>query len=76
MALVTSRTGQQVERFTTLVDSTGTTYQYIGEADPGTLTSDPNWSICRVTVANNNSFYADKGNFSQVWDNRAAGTYA
>lgn len=75
MALVINKSGMSVDRTITKVDDTGT-YKYVGEADPGTATSAPKWSICRVTSATGDMLQADGGNFSQIWDNRASLTYA
>lgn len=56
-------------------DDTGT-YTYLGEATSGAATSLNVWSICRITNADTTILYADDGDFTQVWDNRASLTYA
>lgn len=56
-------------------DNTGT-YTYIGEAYPGAATSLNVWSILRITNSDTTILYADKGKFTQVWDNRASLSYA
>ena len=63
--------------YTTRVDNdTSATYQYFGEAMPGSLTSKASWRIARKTVATGTLVYAGNGGFDQVWDNRAALVYA
>ena len=53
---------------------------YLGEAPPGSLSSDGKWRIRKfVYVANNLTEvqWADgDGNFDKVWDDRATYTYA
>lgn len=53
------------------------TVQYLGEAAPNSLTSDPVWRVQRVTTsgANTTIEFASGGQFNQVWDNRASLTY-
>lgn len=56
-------------------DDTGT-YTYIGEAASGSATSLNVWSVARITNADSTILYADGGDFTQVWDNRASLSYA
>lgn len=59
-----------------LDDSTTLNMIYIGESDPGTATSAATWRIKRLNVTAGLVIqWADSGNFSQVWDNRASLTY-
>ena len=59
-----------------LDDTTTTNMIYIGEATPGTATSAATWRIKRLNIATGLVIqWADSGNFSQVWDNRAGLTY-
>ncbi len=57
-------------------EDVGATYAYTGFADPGALESAAAWSIMRETLATGAINYADSGRFNQIWDNRAALTYA
>lgn len=57
-------------------EDVGATYAYTGFADPGALESAAVWSIMRETLATGAINYADSGRFNQIWDNRAALTYA
>jgi hypothetical protein len=61
----------------TLYDEVSTTLAYVGKAYPGSLTSQPVWRIFRLTLGSGDMeiLYADSGNFSQVWDNRASLSY-
>lgn len=58
------------------IDNTGTV-TYIGLALPGTATSAASWSIKKYdyTSSPKTIKWADSGNFTQIWDNRAALTY-
>lgn len=51
---------------------------YLGEAVPGTATSEAKWRIAYLTY-NASVFatrtYANQGAFDQIWDNRASLTY-
>lgn len=58
---------------------------YIGEADPGTLTSVASWRIQRVTFADEDNTsnedvtieWADgNASFDNIWDNRASLSYS
>lgn len=61
-------------------DSTSTpTVTYIGQAQPGTLTSAASWQIIRYTITNGNvsGQYADgNSTFDNIWDNRTALVYS
>ena len=52
------------------------TYTYIGEALPGTATSESLWRIRRLTISDNTILFAD-GNalFDNVWDDHLTKTY-
>lgn len=55
--------------------------EYIGEASPGTLSSQALWKITKITYdANSNPteiFFADgDASHSKVWDDRATYTYS
>ena len=59
-------------------DVSGTTF-YIGEAQPGELTSAASWRIKRVVFTGDDSStkYADGDvNFDNIWDNRASLSYS
>lgn len=75
MAFVLDTAGAIAERHIYQSDI-GATYAYSGWADPGTATSAATWSVMRETIATGVILWADGGNFTQVWDNRAALTYA
>ncbi len=66
--------------FTSLVDATDPTYQYVGEATPGSNVAagraDTRWRIQRITKATGTVEWAGGGVFNQIWDNRASVTYA
>lgn len=68
--------------FTRKLDYQGGSYViYIGDADPGTITSDAKWRIQKLTYDGNNNVtdikFMNKSNeFNQVWDNRTSGTYS
>jgi len=65
---------------TVLFDDTGVGgVSYMGEADPGTLTSAPTWRIKRITEtgADVAVVWADgDASFDNVWDDRASLTYS
>lgn len=48
---------------------------YEGWAQPGTGTDEPGWRIRKMTAATGSYRWADRGNFSQVWDDRASLDY-
>lgn len=55
----------------------GATYTYIGEAQPGALTSAASWRIKRMTNSDSTIVWADGNNsFDNIWDNRASLTYS
>lgn len=63
---------------TTLIDEVGSIV-YVGKAVPGTLTSDPNWKIQRITDLGSGDLeikWADSAAFSQIWDNRLTLSYS
>ena len=72
----TVRKSLLVDSYILYVDEPGT-YTYIGEAVPGTATSDSLWKIKRVTDATGVVLFADGNNdFDNVWDNRASLSYS
>lgn len=61
------------------VDDVAGTTIYIGEANPGTVTSAASWRIKRIVFTGDDSTttWADgDSNFNNVWDNRAALSYS
>ena len=61
-------------------DSNGN-IEYIGEAQPGTSQSDPEWRISKISYDVNNDFddikWADgEALFTKKWDDRASYTYS
>ena len=63
--------------YTTLWDSTTTADTiYLGEATPGTISSEAKWRMQRINTATGRIEWADSGTFTQVWDNRESLTYA
>ena len=61
------------------IDTVSDSEIYKGEALPGTISSAPNWRICKIVISNGDdidTLWAD-GNeaFSKTWDNRASYTY-
>ena len=61
------------------VDWVGDTTVYIGEADPGTTTSQALWRIKRTVFTGDDSetlFAGGNENFDNVWDNRAGFSYS
>lgn len=62
----------------TLVDTSSTTYIYIGSALPSSLSSESKWRIQRVdlTTSEIKILYANESqDFTSVWDNRVGLTY-
>ena len=61
-------------------DQASPTTLYLGEAAPGTLTSQPLWRVKRITFSAGGDVtaveYAGIGSESQVWDNRASLSYS
>jgi hypothetical protein len=56
-----------------IVDGTKT---YVGEAAPGTATTDPYWRVFRLDTATGQLKYADgDSNFDNIFDNHASLTY-
>ena len=61
------------------LDEVSASVTYVGLADPGTATADPNWLIKKIitTGADVEIVYADgDANFDNVWDDRASLTYS
>jgi hypothetical protein len=59
-------------------DSSVANVTYVGQADPGSDTSDPVWRIKRITetLTGASIDWADgSGAFDQVWDDRLTLTY-
>lgn len=54
----------------------GETYTYVGRAEPGAADGDAKWSIRRIENASGSSRVADKGSFTQVWNDRTTLNYA
>jgi hypothetical protein len=51
-------------------------YIYLGEATPGSLTSESVWRIKRFDKNNNIFLFADSNNnFDNIWDDRGSLTY-
>ena len=53
--------------------------EYLGTAPTGAATSEAKWKIVKMTYSGTNMqdfLYADGGQFTQIWDNRAALSYA
>jgi len=47
---------------------------YIGRAEPGALTSEKKWQICKLSAGS--LYYADgSSDYVKVWDNRATYDY-
>lgn len=66
-------------QYTRLVDTDGT-YKYIGEADPGTATSEATWRIKRVEFLAGDDIeikWADgTAEFDKIWNDRLTFTYS
>jgi hypothetical protein len=67
---------------TNIDDTSDADYTYIGQAIPGSASSDTAWSILKITKATGSIAWAktsDEGAghpaFNKVWDNRASYTY-
>jgi hypothetical protein len=63
----------------TAVDEVSSTLTYVGEAATGTITSDPQWRIKRLTQSGTVLLieWADgDGAFNNVWDSRASLSYS
>jgi hypothetical protein len=63
------------------VDDVGGTpdVTYVGEANPGSLTSDPVWRIKRLTDDGTEFItteWVNSGAFNQIWDDRVSLTYS
>lgn len=63
------------------LEYTGTTLLYLGDAAPGSATSDPVWRIRKYTVDGNSmvtkvEFAEGNGNFDNIWNNRATLSYS
>jgi len=64
---------------TALIDTSGGTVIYLGEALPGTATSDPLWRIKKVNISGANisiAWAAGTPTFQNIWDNRASYAYS
>lgn len=55
------------------VDQASSTVQYVGFAPNDSLDSEPVWQIARISTVGSitTTEFADDGNYSQVWDDRA-----
>lgn len=65
---------------TILMDPASATITYSGKAPSGTLTSTAGWQISRLTFDASKNLIEQKwaggnGNFTNIWDNRAALVY-
>lgn len=64
--------------YTTELDDVGAGVTYVGEADPGTATSDNAWRIKRITETGPDIVIAwadGVATFVKVWDDRTSYTY-
>lgn len=56
--------------------------EYVGEAPPGTATSDARWRIMKISYDGNNNATSilwangESSKFTQIWDNRASLSYS
>lgn len=73
----------QGARYTVLIDpptAPADGVQYVGFAQPNTLTAEDAWAIMRLTFVSSDISAVEWGNgtnrFANVWDNRAALTYS
>lgn len=67
------------EQLKTLVDDAGGGVMYVGDTEPGTLTSVAEWRIKRITEVGTDLSveWADSDiEFDNVWDDRAILTYS
>jgi len=55
----------------------GTNYTYLGEASPGTATSQALWRVKRIGIDETTDGATDAGiaSFDKVWDYRSSETY-
>lgn len=60
------------------IDEASATVTYVGKAKPGTATSAASWLIQKVDTTSGTTvlFGGGAAKFDQVWDNRAALSYA
>lgn len=66
-------------QYAVLLDTVSDTVFYVGEADPGSLTSEAVWRIKKVTSVSGDISveWADgSSTFSQVWDDRLSLSYS
>ena len=64
--------------FATRLDEASATITYVGNAVPGSITSDPVWQIKRLNSAAGLIVEYANGSaaFTEIWDNRAALSYS
>jgi hypothetical protein len=65
--------------YKTLIDEVSKTLSYVGDAEPGSLSSAASWKIRRIQTVGTIttvSFADGNSNFDNVWDNRASLTYS
>lgn len=66
--------------YTTRMEYDGTKVLYVGEAQPGTATSSPNWRIKKLTYSGNLVTQIDwaggSNAFDKIWDSRTSYTYS
>jgi len=67
------------QKYTTLLDEVGS-ITYVGEALPGSLTSDPVWRIKKIDESTDPELILEWADgvsiFIKVWDNRASYSYS
>ena len=69
---------QSVYEYTTKVDEVDANTTYIGEATPGTATSEAKWRIKKISVSGtvtSISWAGGSRSFDQIWDNRLSLSY-
>lgn len=60
-----------------LIDDSTPNVTYVGQAVPGTATSAASWQIKKIDETSGVAItWADSGDFTQIWDNRAGLVYA
>jgi len=70
---------QSSYNYTTKIDEVDASTTYVGEATPGTATSEAKWRIKKISVSGTVTTIAWAGGsrgFDQVWDNRVSLNYS
>lgn len=64
--------------YKTLLDEASSSITYVGKAVPASATSAAVWQISKLTTSAGDLSveYADGGDFSQIWDDRASLSYS